>query len=80
LAGASEAVAALTRRAAADAIGAGKQLVPTIPAPALPPAPEPVRPIEDAGVALADGFEPVATSARRAARLVWRDLSLEEKK
>lgn len=80
-AGAGEAVAALTRRAATDAVGAGKQLVPAVPPPAWPPPiAEPARPLGEAGAALAGGFEPVATSARRAARLVLREFSTEDEK
>ena len=61
-AGAGEAVAALTRRAAGDAVEAGKQLVPPVSPPTLPPPiPEPGRPLDDARTALADGFEPVAS-------------------
>lgn len=70
---AGEAVAALTRRAAGDAVDAGRQLVPSVP-PWRPPALEPARPFARTGAALADGFEPVATSARRAALLFWREL------
>jgi hypothetical protein len=76
LADAGEAVAAVTRQAAADAVEAGRDLVPAIP-PTQPPTLGPVRPLEDAGTALADGFEPVATSARRAARLFWREFTPE---
>jgi hypothetical protein len=80
-AGAGEAVAALTRRAAADAVGAGRLLVPTGPPPVLPPPiAEPTRPLGEAGAALADGFEPVATSARRAAQMIWRELALDDDK
>ncbi|HEY1380461.1 MAG TPA: hypothetical protein VGF55_26910 [Gemmataceae bacterium] len=76
---AGQAVASLTRRTAADAVGVGRQLVPAVPTPPWPPALEPAaRPFGDAGQALADGFEPVATSARRAARLFWRDLPLAQ--
>jgi hypothetical protein len=72
---AGEAVAALTRRTASDVVGVGRQFVSTMPSPPWPPDMEPAgRPFEEAGAALADGFEPVTTSARRAARLVWREL------
>jgi hypothetical protein len=77
---ATVAVASLTQRAAVDAVGAGRQLVPDVPSSPWPPTLEPVRPIEGASAALADGFEPVTTSARRAARLFWRDLSMEDEK
>jgi hypothetical protein len=76
---AGEAVVSLTRRTAREAVGVGRQLVPDVP---LPPAPWPptvetaALPLDDARQALADGFEPVATSARRAARLFLRDLPL----
>jgi hypothetical protein len=75
---AGEAVAALTRRTAADAVGAGRQLIPAVPPPPWPTLEADARPFEGAGAALADGFEPVATSARRAARLFWRELALVE--
>jgi hypothetical protein len=71
-------VASLTRRAADEVAGAGRQLLPP-PEPA-PPPPEPVRTLDEAGTALADGFEPVAASARRAARLVLREFSMEDDK
>jgi predicted anti-sigma-YlaC factor YlaD len=81
LAEAGEAVASLTRRAAAEAVGAGRGLVPAVPAPPWPPAIEPTaQPLGDAGVALANGFEPVTTSARRAARLFLRDLPIADAK
>jgi hypothetical protein len=76
---AGEAVAAITRRAAVDAADASRQLVPDVPPP-WPMAIESARPFENTGAALADGFEPVATSARRAARLFWRELSMEDEK
>jgi hypothetical protein len=78
LLGAGEAVAALTRRAADEVAGAGKQLLPPMPPPVVPP--EPDRPLADAGAALADGLEPVGTSARRAAHLLWREFSMEDDK
>jgi len=76
---AGEAVASLTRRTATEAVGpvtlptegASWWAVPTLPA---------ARSFDDTGVALADGFEPVATSARRAARLFWRELPLADAK
>jgi hypothetical protein len=70
---AGEAVAALSRRTAADAVDAGRQLIPTVPAP-WPPTLEPSRTFDGTGTGLADGFEPVTTSARRAALLFWREL------
>jgi predicted anti-sigma-YlaC factor YlaD len=69
-----QAVATLTRRAAVGAVDAGRQLVPSVPTPPWPPALAPARPFEDAGAAIADGFEPVATSARRAALLFWHEV------
>jgi len=77
---AGDAVAALTRRAAADAVDAGRRLVPNVPSPPWPSVMEPARPFEEAGAALADGFEPVATSARRAALLFWRELPTADSK
>jgi hypothetical protein len=77
---AGEAVASLTRRTAADAVGAGRHLIPDVPVPPWPELETAALPFEDAGQALAEGFEPVATSARRAARLFWRELPLTEAK
>jgi hypothetical protein len=77
---AGEAVAALTRRAAVDAVDAGRQLVPAVPQPQWLASLEPARSFDEAGTGLADGFEPVATSARRAARLFWRELSMSDEK
>ena len=77
---AGEAFAAITQRAAADAANAGRQIIPTVPAPPWPPTLEPAASMDGAGTALADGFEPVATSARRAARLFWRELPMTESK
>jgi hypothetical protein len=77
---AGEAVAALTRRAAVDAVDAGRQLVPAVPPPQWLATLEPTRSFDEAGIGLADGFEPVATSARRAARLFWRELSMSDEK
>ncbi len=77
---AGEAMVALTRRAAQTAVGEGRLVLPPVAVPpdltaaakdALDPA---ARPLGDAGQALANGFEPVATSARRAVTLFWRDL------
>ncbi len=79
VADAGEAVAALSRRTAADAVEAGRQLIPTVPAP-WPPALQPPLILDGAGAGLADGFEPVATSARRAAQLFWRELPPTERK
>jgi hypothetical protein len=77
---AGEAVAAITRRAAVDAVDAGRQLVPAVPPPPWPPALEPAHSFDEAGAALADGLEPMATSARRAALLFWRELPVTERK
>ena len=67
---AGEAVVALTRRAAAGAVGEGRQLLPEVPVPAALTAPPlgpafdvAAGPLTDARQALAEGFEPVATSA-----------------
>jgi hypothetical protein len=78
LIGAGEAIVALTRRAADEVAGAGKQLIPPEALPAS--LPEPDRVIADAGVALAGGLEPVTTSARRAAHFLWLEFSMEDDK
>jgi hypothetical protein len=85
LAEAGEAVVELTRRAAAEAVGEGRQLLPGVPVPSALSAPPlgpafdlAAGPLDDARQALTDGFEPVTTSARRAARLFLRDLPLAE--
>jgi hypothetical protein len=80
---AGEAVAALTQRAAREAVGGGPLALPEVAMPAglpdwdaaLDPA---ARPLGDARQGLAEGFEPVATSARRAVRLFLRDLPLTD--
>lgn len=81
LAEAGEAVASLTRRAANQAVDTGRPFVVDVPAPTWPSPIEPsARVIDDAGQALAEGFEPVTTSARRAARMFMRDLPMTEDK
>jgi hypothetical protein len=77
---AGEAVASLTRRTAAEAVGPVEWGLPTDGPEwwSMPTLQAPSRPFEDAGVALADGFEPVTTSARRAARLFWRELAQDD--
>lgn len=81
LAEAGEAVASLTRRAANQAVDTGRPFVVDVPTPTWTSPIEPsARVIEDAGQALAEGFEPVTTSARRAARMFMRDLSMNEEK
>ena len=77
---AGEAVAALSRRTAADAVDAGRQLIPTVSSPQWPSESEPVRSFNEAGAGLADGFEPVTTSARRAALLFWREVPISADK
>jgi hypothetical protein len=76
---AGEAVVSFTRRAAREAVGDGRLVLPEVPVStglaAGPWAPA-AAPLADAGAGLAEGFEPVATSARRAARLFLRDLPL----
>ena len=71
LADAGAAVASLTRRTAVDAVDAGRQLVPTVPAP-WPMALEPTRSFDEAGAGLAEGLEPVTSSAHRAAQMFLR--------
>ena len=78
---AGEAVVALTQRAAREAVGDGRIVLPEMPVAASPwPDLEPAAaPLADARQGLAEGFEPLTTSARRAARLFLRDLPLENK-
>ena len=78
---AGSALAALTRRAAVETVGQGRVLVPPVDVPAvlditLEPA---TRPLDHARQGLTEGFEPVATSARRAVSLFWQDLPQAEK-
>jgi hypothetical protein len=73
---AGSALAALTRRAAEETVGQGRVLVPPVEVPPvldirLEPA---TRPLDHARQGLSVGFEPVATSARRAVSLFWQDL------
>jgi hypothetical protein len=79
---AGEAVASLTRRTAANAAGALDWSLPAEPPTwwAMPTLQAPALPLDDAGAAIADGFEPVATSARRAAQLFLRELPLADAK
>jgi hypothetical protein len=81
LAEAGSALAALTRRAAAETVDHGRVLVPPVEVPPgldirLEPA---ARPLDLARQGLSEGFEPVATSARRAVSMFWQDLPPAEK-
>jgi hypothetical protein len=78
---AGSALAALTLRAAEETIDQGKVLVPPVDVPPvldirLEPA---ARPLDHARQGFSEGFEPVATSARRAVSLFWQDLPPAEK-
>src|SRR5262245_53958587 len=78
---AGSALAGLTRRAAEETVGQGRVLVPPVEVPLvldirLEPA---ARPLDRARQGLTDGFEPVATSARRAVSLFWQDLPQVDK-
>ncbi|HTK78625.1 MAG TPA: hypothetical protein VL371_25430 [Gemmataceae bacterium] len=78
---AGSALAGLTRRAATETVGQGRVLVPPVDVPLaldirLVPA---ARPLDSARHGLSEGFEPVATSARRAVNLFWQDLPPAEK-
>jgi hypothetical protein len=79
---AGEAVASLTRRTAADAVGPIDWALPDegVSWWEMPSLRAPSLPLEDAGTAFADGLEPVATSARRAAQMFWRELPLADVK
>jgi hypothetical protein len=78
---AGEAMVGLTQRAAREAVGDGRIVLPEVPLTTQPwPDLEPAAaPLADARQGLAEGFEPLTTSARRAARLLLRDLPLEGK-
>jgi len=78
---AGSALARLTRRAAAETVGQGRVLVPPVEVPlALDIRLEPAaRPLDLARQGLSEGFEPVATSARRAVSMFWQDLPQVEK-
>jgi hypothetical protein len=78
---AGSALAGLTRRAAAETVDNGRVLVPPVEVPLvldirLEPA---ARPLDVARQGLSEGFEPVATSARRAVNMFWQDLPPAEK-
>jgi predicted anti-sigma-YlaC factor YlaD len=84
LAEAGTAVVGLTRRTVDETVGTSTLLraVPLNPLPDPSDWAEAFQPAaQSLGVArqgLAEGLEPVTTSARRAARLLWRDLPLTE--
>ncbi len=76
---AREAVASLTSRTADQAVGQTRFLLPAVSGPALPgldlpPADSPARELRAAGEGLTAGLDPVASSARRAVDLFFRDL------
>ena len=78
---AGSALAGLTRRAAAETVDHGRVLVPPVEVPLvldirLEPA---AHPLDVARQGLSEGFEPVATSARRAVNMFWQDLPPAEK-
>ena len=81
---AGTAVVGLTRRTVDETVGSSVLLgsVPLNPLPAPADWTEAFEPAaQSLGAAregLAEGLEPVTTSARRAARLFWRDLPLTE--
>jgi hypothetical protein len=75
LAGAGEAVVGLTQRTANETVGESRLLVPKIEVPRFVTASWSLAttPLDSTGKGIADGLEPVATSARRAVNLFWRD-------
>jgi hypothetical protein len=75
LASAQEAVASLTRRTASETIGESRLLLPNIEIPksATTALASAAAPIGAAGRGVADGLEPVASSARRAVNLFLGD-------
>ena len=84
LTGAGESALALARRAAAETVGESRLFVPKIEVPPIATTAWSMAsaPLDDAGKGLADGLEPVATSARRAVNLFLREAPAmaEEKK
>ena len=73
----------LTNRTADEVVASTRKLLPSVPAPTFPtldpmgPIVEPPgRSLVQAGRAVADGLEPVASSARRAFDLFLRDVPL----
>src|SRR5262245_9043905 len=81
LAEAGSVLAALTRRAAAETVDHGRVLVPPIEVPPVLDITldRASRPLDHARQGLSEGFEPVATSARRAVSLFWQDLPEAQK-
>jgi hypothetical protein len=80
---AGSALSSLTNRTADEVVTSTRKLLPNVPAPAFPtldpmgPIVEPPgRSLAQAGRAVADGLEPVASSARRAFDLFLRDVPL----
>jgi len=69
-------LAALTRRAAAETVDHGRVLVPPVDVPPVLDITlqRASRPFDHARQGFSEGFEPVATSARRAVSLFWQDL------
>jgi hypothetical protein len=75
LVGAGDAVAALTKRTASETIGESRLLVPKIEVPRFVTASWSLAtaPLDSTGKGIAEGLEPVATSARRAVNHFLRD-------
>jgi predicted anti-sigma-YlaC factor YlaD len=73
--GAGDAVASLTKRTASETLGESRLLVPKIEVPKFVTASWSLAtaPLDSTGKGIADGLEPVATSARRAVNLFLRD-------
>jgi hypothetical protein len=75
-----EVFAALTSQTADETVEQTRRLVPNVPSPLWdgfdirPSVEAPTRPLREAGEGVSEGFEPVATSARRAVGLFLRDL------
>jgi hypothetical protein len=76
LVGAGDAVASLTKRTASETLGESRLLVPKIEVPKFVTASWSLAtaPLDSTGKGIADGFEPVATSARRAVNLFLGDV------
>jgi hypothetical protein len=80
LADAGEALVSITRRTAEETVGEGRLLLPRVE---LPPAAATAlstvaAPIDSTSRGLAQGFEPIATSARRAVNLFLSDRRSED--
>lgn len=82
---AGTALTALTTRTADEVVEATRQLIPSVSAPAMPTldpmtpfAEPPARSLTQTGSVVAEGFQPVTDSARRAFDLFLREIPMPE--